>query len=174
MFNALNNIYSLSYTGSAKAPVSILKLSEMLRYVLDDCSKDNVPLSSEINYIENYITFQKLKSGHEQNISFYHQEITNEVEISPMLLIPFIENSFKYSRVEDDLDAWVKLSIEYKPHQILFSIENSIPATGKPASGSGMGIKNVNNRLDLLYPYKYHMDIRENNNSYLINLKLDI
>ena len=101
IFNALNNIYSLTFMKAANAPDSVLKLSEMLRYVFYDCSKDRVQLSSEIKYIENFISFQQMKSDHEQNIILETNLDISSVEVAPMLLIPFIENSFKYSRIEE-------------------------------------------------------------------------
>ena len=140
LFNALNNIYSLSYMKSDKGPDAILKLSGMLRYVLEDCQNDKVSLHSEVDYIKNFIDFQQMKSPVDQNIEFNHGLVDQSVKVAPMLFISFLENSFKYSKVENTKDAFVNISMQTKEKELFFEIRNSIPAKGKAASGSGKGI----------------------------------
>src|SRR6056297_1736211 len=106
IFNALNNIYALTYSRSEKAPDSVLKLSEMLRYVFYDCSKDTVRLGEELEYIENFIAFQQMKSENEQHITLDFQEADPDTVIAPMLFTPFIENAFKFSKIEEDPNAF--------------------------------------------------------------------
>lgn len=171
IFNALNNIYSLSYMQSENAPESILKLSEMLRYVFYDCNKDRVPLSSEIKYIENFTGFQQMKSDFTQNISLHPELSGRPLELAPMLFIPFIENAFKYSRIEENEDAFVRIHIQEHDMHLHFSIENSVPEN-KPASGSGMGIKNVKHRLKIIYPEKHELNIDERKDLYRVDLSL--
>ncbi|MCK5702992.1 MAG: histidine kinase, partial [Cyclobacteriaceae bacterium] len=96
LFNALNNIYSLSLIKSEKTPDVILKLSDMLRYIIYDCNGDRVPLGKEINYIKNYIDLQKLKDDQMTNIEVNFEDTDLKCMIAPMILIPFIENSFKH------------------------------------------------------------------------------
>jgi LytS/YehU family sensor histidine kinase len=172
IFNALNNIYSLAYMKSKNAPDSILKLSEMLRYVFYDCSKDRVPLSSELGYIENFISFQQMKSEHVQDISLDVEPIS--VEIAPMLLIPFIENAFKYSRIEELEDAYVKMKIDMQDTRLHFSIENSIPESNKTSAGSGMGIKNVEHRLKIIYPNRSQLNIDEQATVFKVDLTIEV
>jgi LytS/YehU family sensor histidine kinase len=174
IFNALNNIYSLSYTKSEMAPESILKLSEMLRYVFYDCSNDHVKLGAEIEYISNFIAFHQMKSEHEQAIQFNHGGVKKDINIAPMLFIPFIENSFKYSKIEEYIDAYVKIELSSDDKYLNFNIKNTIPYQGKAISGNGLGINNVRQRLDLLYPNKYKLDIIENKTTYSVNLKIEI
>lgn len=173
IFNALNNIYSLTYTKSKLAPESVLKLSEMLRYVFYDCSKDKVNLISEIKYIENFSEFQKMKSEHQQNIKFNINTSSNLIEIAPMLLIPFIENAFKYSRIEEDRDAFVEISITQLNSTLKVSIINSI-AEVKVASGSHMGMKNVRNRLDIIYRQGYKLTHDDKDGKYSVDLSIDL
>ncbi len=173
IFNALNNIYSLTYMQSKNAPDSVLKLSEMLRYVFYDCSKDRVLLSAELKYIENFNAFQQMKSEFSQNISFQTEVNGENIEIAPMLFIPFIENAFKYSRVEESDEARVNISIKLNDVQLHFSIENTVPVN-KPSHGSGMGIKNVRHRLDIIYPGKYELNIDEQTDFYKVDLKLEV
>lgn len=173
IFNALNNIYSLTYSQSEKALESVLKLSEMLRYVFYDCSKDTVKLKDEINYVENFISFQRMKSEHEQNIYFEHQEAYPEHTISPMLFIPFIENAFKCSKIEELEHAWIKIKLATSNGKIFFNIENSVPEKGKPQGGQGMGISNVRQRLEVLYPQKHSLKIEEKDFIFKVQLEIN-
>jgi len=170
IFNALNNIYSLTYMKSENAPVSVLKLSEMLRYVFYDCSNDKVSLTSEINYIENFIAFQQMKSKYTQNISMQIDIKMGNQQIAPMLYIPFIENAFKYSQIEEIEDAYVNILIKEESNNLIFIIKNSIPEQNKSSSGSGTGIKNVKHRLNLIYPENHILNIKEHNNEYSVEL----
>jgi sensor histidine kinase YesM len=173
IFNALNNIYSLTYMKSTNAPDSVLKLSEMLRYVFYECDKDRVSLSSEINYIENFTAFQQMKSDFKQQISTKAELGDKNIEIAPMLIVPFIENAFKYSRIEEIEKAFVNIHVQIKAGHLYFGIENSVPQN-KPASGSGMGIENVKHRLEIIYPNRYELQIEDKSNLYKVNLSLKI
>jgi len=174
IFNALNNIYSLTYTKTETAPESVLKLSEMLRYVFYDCSNDHVKLGAEIEYVSNFIAFQQMKSEHEQSIKFNYNRINEDIDIAPMLFIPFIENAFKYSKVEEYSDAYVKIELNSDNKYLNLEIENSIPSQGKALAGNGLGINNVRQRLDLLYPKKYDLNISENETTYSVILKIEM
>jgi LytS/YehU family sensor histidine kinase len=174
IFNALNNIYSLAYTKSEMAPESILKLSEMLRYVFYDCSNDVVKLDAEIEYISNFIAFQQMKSEHEQSINFDNSKARKDIDIAPMLFITFIENAFKYSKVEEVDKAYVNILLSSEKNALILEIENSIPESGKILSGNGLGIKNVRQRLDLLYPNSYRLDINEDENKFMVQLKITL
>lgn len=172
IFNALNNIYSLTYMQSEKAPESVLKLSEMLRYVFYDCSKDKVAINGEIKYIENFAAFQQMKSEYKQNITVNVQLNNSLTEVAPMLLIPFIENAFKYSRIEEDENAFVHIDITQNKDTLKINIKNSIPKENKPLAGSGMGIVNVQHRLNILYPKGHKLEIKENDEYYKVSLML--
>lgn len=174
IFNALNNIYSLTYTKSEMAPESVLKLSEMLRYVFYDCSNDHVKLGAEVEYVSNFIAFQQMKSEHEQIIQFNYNGVKKDIEIAPMIFIPFIENAFKYSKIEEYIDAYVKIELTTDDNFLNFNIKNTIPYQGKSLPGNGLGINNVRQRLDILYPNKYELHIQENNATYSVNLKIEL
>jgi len=174
IFNALNNIYSLSYMKSENAPDSVLKLSEMLRYVFYDCNKDRVPLSAEINYIENFNAFQQMKSEYTQNIRLKTRLDNDQIEIAPMLIVPFIENAFKYSRIEEIEDAYVNIEVVSMDNKIVFTIENSIPTSAKATPGSGMGIKNVGQRLNIIYPNRHSLEIQEEETLYTVKMSIKL
>jgi len=173
IFNALNNIYSLTYMKSQNAPESVLKLSEMLRYVFYDCSKDRVPLSAELNYIENFNAFQQMKSEYKQNIDLKMEKELGHIEIAPMLFIPFLENAYKYSRIEENKDAYVKILITSYDGKVHLIIKNSISQNVKSTHGSGIGIKNVKHRLDIIYPGKYELIIDEQSEFFSIDLIIE-
>jgi LytS/YehU family sensor histidine kinase len=146
----------------------------MLRYVFHDCSHDFVLLGAEINYIQNFMAFQKMKSDHKQNISFDFTSADTSVKIAPMLFIPFIENSFKYSRVEEMSEAYVKVLIKTLDRTILFRIENSLPSSGKIVNGSGMGIENVKQRLNRLYEHSFDLEVLALEDRFVVELKIDL
>ncbi len=174
IFNALNNIYSLTYMQAKNAPDSVLKLSEMLRYVFYDCSKDRVPVSSEIKYIENFNAFQQMKSDHTQNISLRTTGGVCHIEIAPMLFIPLIENAFKYSRIEELEDGYVSIHINNESGKLSFLIENSVPQDNKPLPGSGTGLKNVRHRLNIIYPGKHLLEITEREDKFKVELSIEV
>lgn len=173
-FNALNNIYSLTFMKAPTAPDSVLKLSEMLRYVFYDCSKDRVMLSAEKKYVENFISFQQMKSDHHQNISLHTDVDSNSVEIAPMLMVPFIENAFKYSRIEEIEEAYVNINFRKEGNNIKLIIENSVPKENKVNPGSGMGIKNVKHRLQIIYPKKHELKVEEQDELFRVILTMEI
>jgi len=171
IFNSLNNIYSLAYSKSDQAPDAVLKLSEMLRYVYYDCNRDEVTLGAELEYIRNYIAFQQMKSPHEQNIILESDGIDESFRIAPMLFIPFVENSFKYSKIEDLKDARVKIKLTTAGNELFFNIVNTHPENGN-SPGSGVGIENVRNRLKLSYPGKHELNVREKDKQFEVEMKI--
>jgi two-component system LytT family sensor kinase len=175
LFNALNNIYTLSILKSDKTPDNILKLSDMLRYIIYDCNANRVPLEKEINYINNYIDLQKLKDDQITNIEVSFENIYPQCMIAPMVFIPFIENSFKHSKIEDIKHGWIKLKIENTATELIFSIHNSLPKEEytKDKVG-GVGLENVKRRLELLYPDKHHLKIAETKSEFSVELKISI
>jgi two-component system LytT family sensor kinase len=174
LFNALNNIYSLTYMKSESAPESVLKLSEMLRYVLEDCTMEKVPVRNEIDYMQNLIGFYKMKSPGKRKIKFTSHIEKMDIRIAPMLFIPFIENSFKYSRIEEDKNGYINIDLSEKSGKVMFTIENSIFSSRKIISGSGKGILNVQQRLEIIYPGKHVLTIDEKEGNYTVKLEIDI
>jgi len=173
LFNALNNIYSLTLTGSEKASEMILNLSDMLRYILYDCNEIKVPLENEWKYIEHFTRFQQLKSEEELNI---RMDLTNDAPgalIAPMIMIPFVENAFKHSKIEDTNKGWITLSLNNKENEIIFQVENSIPSEehNKDEVG-GIGLENVKRRLELTYPGKYDLIINNSASFYSVILRI--
>ena len=179
LFNALNNIYSMVYTHDDNAADGVLKLSEMLRYVLVDCQAEMIPLSKEIKYIENFIDFQMMRMAGQRDVVFEQEVEKENFMIAPMLLQPIIENCFKYSRLETHPEGHVRISITQKGNQFRFEAENTIAQNALPIIGnggevkkSGIGQKNVQQRLMLHYGDDYIFDIQQDNEIYKVKIEL--
>ncbi len=175
LFNALNNIYTLTVIKSDKAPDNLLRLSEMLRYMLYDSNDGKVPLQKEIEYLENYINLASLKDSRGLNIDVDLDKSLPGLKVAPLLFIPFVENAFKHSKIEDLKNGFINISLKTSNKQIEFIIENSIPnaAFTKDKIG-GIGLPNTKQRLDLLYPNKHLLSISDNEKVYSVYLKLDL
>jgi len=151
----------------------ILKLSEILRYLLYDCNQDRVALGKEIAYIRNYIELQKLKDQESQNIEADFAGVDETLMIAPMLFIPYIENSFKHSKFEDLEKGWIRISMEQEHPQLVFRVSNSLPQTPFPKDKqSGIGLDNVRRRLDLLYPNRHELNISSTDSEFSVVLKI--
>jgi len=174
LFNALNNVYSLAYTRSPKAPESILRLSDMLRYVIEECSREFVSISSEIAYMENLMDFYKMKSPGKRKIKFVHDVDNPSIPIAPLLFIPFIENAFKYSRIEEDPAGHIHVSLEEKNKKLVFNIQNSVFSERTILKGSGQGIANVRQRLEIIYPGRHTLKIEQDELNYTVELKIEL
>ena len=177
LFNALNCIYALTMMKDEQAPSSVLKLSEMLRYVIDDCRADAVPLTKEVKYIQNYIDFQRIRMEREPDLTLDVQISDPAYTIPPMLLQPIIENCFKHSRLIDDPKAWVRISIRQNDSGLLFISDNSKPSATNFSRQSaiigrqdeertGIGLMNVQQRLAVLFGDKCSLKVIEDNSHY--------
>ncbi|MGB0430151.1 MAG: sensor histidine kinase [Bacteroidia bacterium] len=175
LFNVLNNIYSLSYTGSDKAPASILKLSEMLRYMLYDSKNKMVNLSNEIDYLNNYIELQKIKSGDTLNIAFSVEGLEKDQLIPPLLLIPFFENAIKHGELDRRKNGFFKAKLVLSQNRLTFSCANLIKqSTSSLNEPGGIGINNVKSRLKLIYPNQHQLTIHNLENNYTVELKITL
>ncbi|CAN5247334.1 histidine kinase [soil metagenome] len=174
LFNTLNNLYALTLKKSDDAPEMVLKLSEIMRYMLHDSNERMVPLSAEINYLQNYIGLQQIRQLDRTDIRFTINREPNGQLIAPLLLIPFIENSFKHGA--DGLEAgWIHIDIKLEGTSMQFNVSNSKPAKAyKKVLSHRIGLENVKARLELLYPGKHTLAIDDAPEYYLTVLKLDL
>jgi len=175
LFNALNNIYSLSVMEkSNKTGQSIMKLSDLMRYVLyeKEDAENRVSLDKEIRHINSYIDLEKLRHPGDVYINFSIEGDTNGKRIVPLLLFPLIENACKHG-ILTDAQKPVDINLKVTDHQLNFSIENSINSYQKDEVG-GIGLPNVQKRLDLLYGKKYSLDVSKAANRFIVNLQLPL
>lgn len=178
LFNALNNIYSLVYTNDEMAPQSVLKLSDMLRYVMVDCQVDIISLEKEIKYIDAFIDFQQMSMENKSNVIFEKKIENRDFKIPPMILQPLVENSFKHSRLVTDPDGFVHFYLIQENKDLIFIARNSIKANSvsivdtnkKPHSG--IGLENVKKRLDLYYGKNYSFEAKQENDNYVVTIKI--
>lgn len=174
LFNALNNIYSMSYMRMPQATDNIAKLSEMLRYLLYDCNEDIVAIEKDINYLHNYIDFQQLKTENKQDISFQIEFENPQFRIAPMLLEPFIENAFKYSRLEENPEGYVHVILKQTDNSLYFNVKNTVTQNISRVAVGGIGLKNVMQRLSLIYPEQHRLTINDNELTFEITLEIDL
>jgi LytS/YehU family sensor histidine kinase len=175
LFNALNNIYALSVIDSNRTQQSISYLSNMLRYVLYECDEKLVPLRKEIEYINDFIKLYSLKSSKPYTIRTEYTIANNNLQIAPMLFIPFVENAFKHSHIEKHGDSFISIQVNATSNYIELEIENSQPKSkiNKDEVG-GIGIENVKKRLSILYPEKHQLNIVQSSETFKINLNLEL
>lgn len=174
LFNALNNIYSLSFTNSSQTPEMILKLSDMMSYMLYDCKTEKVKLTSEINYLHNFIALQQLKKDGELNIEFLTKGNVLNIQITPMLFIPFFENAFKHGNLEDTKNGWLKSEMKVDNGRLFFSIKNTTQREKTKSEKGGVGLGNVRARLNLLYPERHNLKIEKKGNVFNVELEIQL
>lgn len=173
LFNALNNLYTLSIVQSGKTPESIGRLSDMLRYVLYDGEKPKVPIRLEIQYIKDFLALFQLKKSGGFNIETDFSAVVDEVEVPPMILIPFVENALKHSFVEHP-EGWVNICLKADHEAILFEVKNSIlKANQSKDTVGGIGLQNVKRRLKLLYPNRHQLLVKPGVDQFSVSLKLE-
>jgi len=175
LFNTLNNIYFFTLTNSTQAPEMIKKLSGMLYYILNECNQPLVPLDKEIKMIRDYMDLEKIRYGEQMKMTIEIHENYPGKMITPLLLIPFVENSFKHGASKMLTHPYVKLRITVENNMLHFFIMNSRPQTIESATAKGnIGLKNVKKRLQLLYPAAHELNIVSESESFTVYLKIQL
>jgi LytS/YehU family sensor histidine kinase len=172
LFNSLNSIYSLAYQKSDTAPEAILKLSEIMRYMLYECNDNKVDLEKELQYLQNYIDLQKIRFGKKAFINFKIDGEVKDQKIVPLLLIPFVENAFKHGVANDPVNP-INILLSFNDHELHFYMENKKHLHNRDAVG-GIGLQNVKRRLELLYHNKYKLNIKDEPGNYTCELSINL
>ena len=175
LFNSLNNIYSFTLEGSPKAPEMIQKLSGLLHYMLYECKHPLVPLEKELSMIRDYIALEKIRYGDRLRVDIQIRQDNDDQIITPLLLIPFVENSFKHGTSKMLAHPYVILNITIQESILYFKLTNSRPSETEEISvngNRGLGLKNVKKRLDILYPGSHELQIIDEPASYNVWLKI--
>jgi len=175
LFNTLNNIYALSVIRSEKTPAMILKLSELLRYVIYDGREKRVLLEQEINHIKKFIELFQMKSENELNITMQVEGSPNGLRIEPMILIPIVENCFKHTDFDTNPGAYVKIILAIHNKSIKFITLNTKDESDlqKDKTG-GVGLENIKKRLDLNYFNQYELIIQNKKQIFEVNLSMEL
>jgi len=173
LFNTLNSIYSLSLQKSDRTPEVVVKLADIMRYLIYECNEEKIALDKEIEFIRNYIDIEKIR--YKADIRFTVEGITTGVLIEPFLFISFIENGFKHALDNSFEDPFIYITLKIEPSQIVLNVINSTSAdleTQAKRRIKGKGLANSRSLLEILYPDAYELDIiqtekEENRNSQL-------
>lgn len=177
LFNALNNIYSMTYFKDEYTSGYVLKLSQMMRYVMEDCESELTPLNKEIEYIENFIDFQKLRFEEDKDITFtYNVFEHNSISIPPMIFQPLVENCFKHSPLDVERNSYIHINLSVDSKQIRFVAENSQPILKHKSSknSGGIGIENVKRRLILHYGDNYEFVVHNDPDKFRVKLTINL
>lgn len=174
LFNTLNSLYALTLEKSKEAPNAVLKLSSIMRYVVTESSQDYVPLSKEINYIKDYIALQKLRINNDAIFSFNLIGDETGKSIAPLILIPFIENAFKYG-INPDEESEIKIEIAIIDYNLtLISKNKMVVHEISDDLKTETGIENTKKRLNFIYPNKHLLEISEIENEFIIRLNINL
>ena len=172
-FNTLNNIYSLIVDKDEFAASIVLKLSDLMRYSLYESSNNKIPLSRELQFIQDYVKLEKIRHKEHVVIKTDIQPVGQGLEIPPLILITFVENAFKHGVKNTIAASQVAITASVKDTTLMFVVKNSKPATlRKETVQGGIGLVNVRRRLDLLYPDRYHLTVDNQPSYYTVNLTI--
>jgi hypothetical protein len=176
LFNTLNNLYYLAYTQSQNTTEVIAKLSQMMRYMIYDSNYPKVPLSKEIEYMQNYISLERLRLNNQIPIDFKIEGTVDNILITPLIFITFLENAFKHGVSNNYSGAWVNIAIRLNGKECIYQVENSKLPSAKPEAEekSGIGLQNVRRRLELSYPEKYSLHVEDRSDRYVVQLKIQL
>lgn len=174
LFNTLNNLYGLALEKSDLAPDLVLRISDLLDYMLYKCSQPLVELKNELIHLQNYIRIEQIRYGSKLKLEFKIQGDPDALEIAPMLLLPFVENAFKHGTSKQANNPFVKISAKIQDEKLFFRIENSKTNDSEKEENytQGIGLKNVRKRLDLLYPEKYKLEISNRETTFIVDFEI--
>lgn len=175
LFNTLNNIYSKAQNESPGTAKMIMELSHILRYVMDEGKLALVPLENELQMIRDYVNLEKLRYDNKLDLHFSFPSQTKNLYISPLLLLPFVENCFKHGASRTLNHPWINLRIELHENILVMKLMNGKqPGLQEPQNRIGTGIENARQRLELLYKGKYDLQVSEDEEVFIVNLKIEI
>jgi len=174
LFNTLNNIYSFTLGRSPQAKDLLKRLENILHYMVDECEQPLVPVKNELKTVEDYFELERIRYGNSLDMQL---EITGDYKnkiIAPLLMMPFIENSFKHGTSKMLRAPWIKLFIQADENVLHFILANSKPAHEIANRHGGIGLINVKKRLELLYPRNYLFIIEQTENTFTVNMQVPL
>ena len=177
LFNSLNSVYFLIDKSNKEARDALHKFSEMLRYQLYECGGEKIGIEKELMYLEDYVDLQRLRKDEQYCVNYSCAPDVKGFAIEPLLLIPFVENSFKHlSHYGNGKINQVNIDISRTNGEFFFSVDNTVDNSRKSSTGpvGGIGLKNVKRRLELLYPEKHSLNVKEEEGWFKVKLKLKV
>lgn len=173
LFNTLNNIYSLTLSKDDRAATAVLKLSELMRYQLEQSNYEKAPIEKEINFIQSYVELQRIRLSEKACIEFNCTEINYQMQIAPLVLITFIENAFKHGISSHEKNK-IEIRISSTGTDLELIVKNSVFSNLNEEAPSGLGLENVKRRLHLIYPNKHTLNINQSSSTFEVSLKIDL
>ena len=174
LFNTLHNIDTLIYDNQEKASKSLVKLSDIMRYMLNGIQSDFVPVKQEIQHIENYLSLEKLRLKNEEFINYKLSGYYKDLKMAPMIMIPFIENAFKHS-VDSSIENGIELLINFEGSKLNFVCNNYFDKNETDKDkGQGVGLETVKKRLELIYCNKYQLSVNQVDSIFKVNLIMEL
>jgi sensor histidine kinase YesM len=175
LFNTLNNIFSKIQTESPGGSKMIMSLSDMLRYILYEGKKPLVSLKQDLTMLSEYVTLEKIRYGNKLDVHILTPDKLDDIFIAPLLLLPFVENCFKHGASNMLKNPWINLTVELKDTILVMKLMNGkMPLRDNGQNKPGIGINNVRKRLDLLYHDKYELHIRNDEEVFVVDLKVEL
>jgi LytS/YehU family sensor histidine kinase len=175
LFNTLNNIYCYTQNVSPVASKLVLGLSDLLRSILYECNKDYIAVEKEIKMIKNYITLEKIRYGNKLDISMNISEDDTGLQIAPLLLLPFVENCFKHGASQVIDQPWLSIYLDFDEDNMYMKLINGKSLNNvKSHFYSGIGLDNVRRRLEMLYAGKFLLEIKDEEEVFIVELKLQL
>jgi two-component system, LytTR family, sensor kinase len=172
MFNTLNNLYGLVVKNPVHAQQSILRLSGILQFMLHESNHTTIPLHLELKCVHDYIELEKLRYTERLSVSINIQAGIENLAIAPLVIFPFVENSFKHGASEIIQDAWVNIDLSVYRDDLVFKIANGKGPRVAPSTANGIGLSNVKRRLELVYQRDHSLEIMDDPESFLVVLKI--
>jgi LytS/YehU family sensor histidine kinase len=175
LFNTLNNLYGLiTQDQNQKAAEITLKLSDLMRYLLESSKTDKVSLEKEIQFLEDYLSLEKIRLSKNTDIRFEVSGIVSDVFVAPLLFIPLVENAFKHGLKANKSDCFAHFSLSVQGKDLFFEAKNSLGKSLENSLESGIGIANLRKRLQLIYPNNHLLDIQKSNDEYKVVLHIQL
>lgn len=174
LFNTLNGVYSMAISGNKNTAQAIEQLSGFMRYMYNDFQSSKIELTNEFEFLENYIELQKIRFGDRLVVNkLFSKEFNSDLKIEPLLLIPFIENAFKYG-VNIEKQSEITIKIILFENQLDCIVKNYITEECLYENSTKVGVKNTQKRLKILYPDKHHLEIKNTETEYIVHLKIEL
>jgi len=174
LFNSLNSIYSLALNHSDKTPEIVLKLSDIMRYIIYEANVDRVDLTKEIKYLKDYIDLQKLRTDNRATVTFEISGEPENIRIAPLLFFPLIENSFKHGIKGATSQSFVHIDLQMTEDHVTLIVENNKGITDdlEKKEYKGIGLANVKKRLEMIYPGNHQLKITDGNDTFKVELTI--
>ncbi len=173
LFNTLSNLYALATLKSDETAPGILKLSNLMRYLVEESAADTVPLTREIDFIRNYIELQKIRLSNKTTVDFSAPAVGPEIAIAPMILITFVENAFKYG-ISASKEALIRIHLSMGNGFLELCCSNQVINKDRIPESTGIGIENTRRRLQHHYPERHELDIRKSEDFFEVRLRIDL